>query len=269
MLIAQITDLHLGPPGSENINNVATEADPNANARATLEAVAGLARRPDLMVLTGDLADKGEVEAYAWLDAELARHGIPAYVIPGNHDLRAPMLDVFGHHGYLPADGFMQYVVDVGEARLIAMDTVIEHETGGLVCEERRAWLAARLAEDRETPTIIMMHHQPFHTGGPFDEIGIDGRGYLEAVIAAAPNVIRIICGHMHRDILASWAGTTVSVCPSSAFQFDLNHADPTTFRVRAEPPGYHLHEWTKATGLVTYTGTVGNFAVIKERARP
>jgi len=269
MLIAQITDLHLGPPGSENADQAASVADPIANARATLEAVAGLARRPDLVVLTGDLADKGEVDAYIWLDAELARHGIPAYVIPGNHDLRAPMRDVFGRREYLPADGFMQYVVDAGDTRLIAVDTVIEHETRGLVCLERRAWLAARLEEDRETPTIIMMHHQPFHTGGPFDDIGIEGREDLEAVIGAAPNVIRIICGHMHRDILASWAGTTVSVCPSSAFQFDLNHADPTTFRVRAEPPGYHLHEWTKATGLVTYTGTVGSFTVIKERARP
>lgn len=267
MLIAQITDLHLGPPDQGDAST--TVADPIVNARATLEAVAGLVMRPDLVVLTGDLADKGEIEAYAWLDQELARHGIPAYVIPGNHDLRTPMRAAFGHHGYLPEDGYMQYVVETEGARLIALDTVIEHETRGLVCAERRAWLAERLAEDRVTPTLIMMHHQPFHTGGPFDEIGIEGREDLEEVIAAAPNVIRIICGHMHRDIRASWAGTTVSVCPSSAFQFDLNHADPTTFRVRAEPPGYHLHDWNEATGLVTYTGTVGEFPVIKERARP
>jgi hypothetical protein len=28
---------------------------------------------------------------------------------------------------------------------VIALDTVIEHQPGGLICEERRTWLAERL----------------------------------------------------------------------------------------------------------------------------
>lgn len=262
MLIAQITDLHLLEQGRLAYDVV----DPMVNARVTIQSIASLAMRPDMLVLTGDLADQGKAEAYDWLDRELAQIDIPAYVIPGNHDLRVPMRQAFGHHGYLPEDGFLQYVVEAGPVRLIALDTVIEHETGGRLCAARCRWLAARLAEDRRTPTVIMMHHQPFLTGSHFDTIGIEGRDALETVVAGAPNIDRVICGHMHRDVAVGWANTIVSVCPSTAFQFDLDQADPTTFRVRAEPPGYQLHHWRAETGLVTSTGAVGEFDMLSER---
>jgi 3',5'-cyclic-AMP phosphodiesterase len=262
MLIAQITDLHLRPEGMLAYDSI----DPMANARAAIEAVNGLVVRPDMLVLTGDLADQGEAAAYTWLDRELGRHDIPAYVIPGNHDLRAPMRQAFGHRGYLAKDGFLHYVIEAGPVRLIALDTVIEHETGGRMCAERCSWLADRLAEDRRTPTIIMLHHQPILTGGYFDTVGIDGREALEKVVAGAPNIHRMICGHMHRGVLQGWGNTVVSVCPSTAFQFDLEQADPSTFRVRAEPPAYQLHHWAEETGLVTYTGIVGTFPQIMER---
>jgi Icc protein len=263
MLIAQLTDLHLGVPGDLAYGQV----DPAANFRAALDTVTSLATRPDMILLTGDLADSGLDEAYSWLDGELARHGIPSYVIPGNHDLRAPMRAAFGHRGYLPEDGFLQFAIDAGPLRVVALDTVIEYQTDGRLCAERLSWLSDRLAENRTTPTLIMMHHQPLLTGGPFDAMGIDGREALEAVIAKAPNVERVICGHMHRAVTSAWAGTTVSVCPATAFQFDLDQADPTTFRVRAEPPGYQLHHWRPETGLISYTATVTEAPVLKERA--
>ncbi len=262
MLIAQVTDLHLGVPGKLAFDRV----NPFDNARATLETVAGLAVRPDMILLTGDLADAGEDAAYAWLDQELSRHGIPAYVIPGNHDLREPMRAAFGHHGYLPRDGYLHYVIDTGPVRIIALDTVIERVTAGRFCEERLSWLADRLAEDRASPTLVMMHHQPILTGGPFDAMGIDGREALEKVIAGASNIVRVICGHMHQAVTVGYAGTTLSVCPATAFQFDLDQADPSTFRIRAEPPAFQLHHWRPETGLVTYTGTVGEFELLKER---
>jgi 3',5'-cyclic-AMP phosphodiesterase len=262
MLIAQLTDLHLRPEGVLCYEI----ADTMASARAATDAIKSLAKRPDMLLLTGDLADLGEAGAYVELDRALGQIDIPSYVIPGNHDLRAPMREVFGYQGYLPEKGYMNYVIEGGPVRIIALDTLIEHETGGRVDAEGREWLADRLAEDRRSPTVIMMHHQPILTGTHFDSIGIDGREALETVIAAAPNVERVICGHMHGGVMQAWAGTVVSVCPSTAFQFDLDHADPTTFRVRAEPPAFQLHEWSEATGLVTYTGTVGDFDLLRER---
>jgi Icc protein len=265
MLIAQITDLHLVTESGLVYGVV----DTAAYARAALTALSKLEPRPDMLLLTGDLADAGEAEAYTWLSGELDALGIPAYVIPGNHDLRAPMRQAFAHHGYLPLDGFLHYTIEAGPVRVIALDTVIEHQPGGLICEQRRTWLAERLAEDRRTPTLIMMHHQPFLTGTPFfDAIGLEGREAVAAVIAKAPNVERVICGHMHRGVIQRWAGTVASVCPGSAHQVGLELVDPTRLRIVAEPACYQLHHWTDEAGLVTFTRTVDDFPVLYERSK-
>jgi 3',5'-cyclic AMP phosphodiesterase CpdA len=45
-------------------------------------------RRPDLVLVTGDLVDKGEAQEYAVARELLDGIGIPFLVIPGNHDNR-------------------------------------------------------------------------------------------------------------------------------------------------------------------------------------
>jgi Icc protein len=113
-----------------------------------------------------------------------------------------------------------------------------------------------------------MMHHQPFLTGTSFDAIGLEGRAAVEAVIAKAPNVERVICGHMHRGVIQRWGGTVASVCPGSAHQVGLELVNPTRFRVVAEPACYQLHHWTEEAGLVTFTRTVDGFPVLCERGK-
>lgn len=262
MLLAQITDLHLRREGALAYGKV----DTRAYAAAAFDALARRDPRPDLLLVTGDIADAGEPEAYAWFAGKLAALGVPAYVIPGNHDLRQPMRDAFGAAGYLPDQGFLQYVIDAGPVRVIALDTLIENEVAGEICAERLAWLADRLAEDRVTPTIVMMHHQPFPTATGFDAIGCAGGDDLAAVIAAAPNVERLLCGHMHQTILRRWAGTVASVCPGTAHQIATELADPARVRITAGPAGYQLHHWSEAAGLVTHTVPIEDPAVLVDR---
>ena len=82
----------------------------------------------------------------------------------------------FPDHAYLPRDGgFLQYCVEDWPLRLIALDTIIPGEPGGRLCEQRLAWLAARLAEQPERATLIMMHHPPFATGiGHMDGMALE-----------------------------------------------------------------------------------------------
>ena len=47
--------------------------------------------------------------------------------------------------------------------RLIALDTLVRASHGEL-CEERLAWLEARLGES-DRPTVLFMHHPPFDCG--------------------------------------------------------------------------------------------------------
>ena len=87
ILIAQITDLHIKPRGQLAYGKVDTAA-------ALQRCVAELNRfspQPDLIVISGDLADTPVPEEYDYLNALLAPLKIPFVAVPGNHDDRAMM----------------------------------------------------------------------------------------------------------------------------------------------------------------------------------
>ena len=96
----------------------------------------------------------------------------------------------------------MQYVVEGHPVRLIALDTLVPGQVGGLLCAERLIWLAARLEEAPARPTLIFMHHPPFVTGlQAMDAMGLEGKEELAAVIRRHPQVERLVCGHVHRPM--------------------------------------------------------------------
>jgi Icc protein len=264
MLIAQITDLHIMKPGKRAYNRVDT-------LPMLEEAVAHLRRldpQPDVVILTGDLVDEGSDEEYARLKAALAPLTQPLYVIPGNHDARATLLDAFGGDGYLPTDGgFLQYVVDKYPVRLVGIDTITPGKVGGAMDAARCDWLDRTLSAAPETPTLVMMHHPPFALGiAHLDRYAMEGSAAFGAVIRRHRQVQRIVCGHAHQTMAVQWNCTTVSVCPSTAHQFtaDLRPEQPAEFSL--EPPGFQLHHWLPETGLITHTIAIGDYPRFRTR---
>jgi len=259
MLIAQITDLHIRPAGRLAYGRV----DTATHLERAVAALLALDPLPDVVLATGDLVDGGEPEEYAHLHRLLAPIERPLFVVPGNHDARRPLFEAFGSAGYLPGDGrFLHYTVEDWPVRLIGLDTIIPGEPGGLLCAERLAWLEDRLAEQRGRPTLLFMHHPPIATGiGHMDTMGLADADRFAALIRRNPQVERIVCGHVHRSIQARFAGTLVTVAPSTAHQVSLTlqQAAPATFVM--EPPGFHLHFWQPEAGLVTHTAFTGSFA--------
>ncbi len=176
MIIAQITDTHIKPPGLFAYRVV----DTATCLRAAVSALARLVPVPAAVVVTGDLVDRGLPEEYAHLRALLGSLRMPVYLIPGNHDDRDALRAAFKEDGYFPADGFLHYAVDVGPLRLVALDTLVPGEGGGNLCEARLEWLAATLAEAPARPTVILMHHPPFETGiAHMDRLGSSQRRAL------------------------------------------------------------------------------------------
>src|SRR3954451_22943984 len=137
MMIAQISDPHIVAPGARLYDRVDT-ADFLTRAVGELNRLDPL---PDIVVITGDLVDKGTPAEYDHLRRLLAPLAAPVFVIPGNHDSREALRAAFGGDGYLPRDGFLQYQVEDWPVRLIALDTLIPGEGGGELCAERLLWL--------------------------------------------------------------------------------------------------------------------------------
>ncbi|MGH7421465.1 MAG: phosphodiesterase, partial [Candidatus Rokuibacteriota bacterium] len=251
MLIAQITDLHISTPGSVNDRYFRT---PEHLERAVAH-LNGLTPRPDVVLATGDLVERGEPAEYARLRSILDRLAMPLYVIPGNHDARENLARAFADRGYLPQDGgFLHYTVEEWPVRLIGLDTLVPGAPGGRMCAERLAWLDARLGEGRERPTVVFMHHPPFVTGMPaMDGMGLEGKAEMASVIGRHPQVERVLCGHLHRPITRRFAGTVAATCPATAHQVALDLAPARRLAVVMEPPACMLHLWLGAeSGLVS-----------------
>jgi Icc protein len=258
MLIAQLTDTHIKPKGRLAYHQV----DTAVMLRAAVDHLHQLPQSPDLVVITGDLVDQGSHEEYAHLIEILSLLKQPILVVPGNHDDRVVMQEVFDDLLLKPAPGFWQFSYQAPHwpLRLIGLDTVDLGQSGGWLCNERLAWLEAELEKDTHTPTLIMMHHPPFITGiGHMDDIGLKGREAFADIVRRHANIELITCGHLHRNIRSSVGGRSVMTGHSTAHTVQLDLAPDAAAMFKMEPPGYLLHFWN-GEGLVTHHAVIGAF---------
>jgi 3',5'-cyclic AMP phosphodiesterase CpdA len=265
VLIAQMTDIHVGfapEEKPEELNLV--------RFRATYRRLIEGPNRPDMLVLTGDITDHGDDESFAKA-AELLRD-CPFPVVPmvGNHDSRRGLLGAFPQ--VTPADGgFLHYVVEARLGlRIICLDTLEDGRHGGAFCEARAAWLAARLAEAPDQPTLIFMHHPPVVAGIDWMDPAPDEPWIvrLREVLSGQSQVLAIHCGHLHRQITTRFAGIPLGVTPSVAplVAMDLSPIDQHTpddrELITTEPPTYAIHRWDGAS-LVSHYERVGDWQIL------
>lgn len=258
-LIAQISDLHLKANGKLSYGVV----DTLAALRRAVSHLNASQPRPDIVVISGDLVDFGQPDEYAVLRPELERLAMPYYLVPGNHDDRAHLLAAFADHGYLRAslEAPLDWVVDDYPLRLIGLDSTTPGRHGGQLEDRQLRWLDAQLAKRPQAPTVLILHHPPFISGiGHMDREPLLNAAALQAVIAAHPQVERLLCGHLHRSMQRRFGGSLCCVCPGTSHQIvlDLQADAPAHFNL--EPPGYLLHHWHAEHGLVTHTGVFGEY---------
>lgn len=252
MIIAQITDAHMTRPGQLLFGDY----DPRRALARTLAALASRAPRPDVVLFTGDLAEAGLPEEYAELRRLLDVFDLPVAAIPGNHDRRSAFAAAFaGSRVRVGAGTFLHLVLDDWPLRLIGLDTLAaEGASGGLLCDARLDWIAARLAEAPGRDVVLFMHHPPFATGiGFMDRIACANGDRLADLVAAHGRVLRVLCGHVHRPAHMAFGGAIASICPGVAYQVPLDLGPEAAPRLLPQPPAYQLHVWTPA-GLVTHT---------------
>ncbi len=264
MLIAQITDIHLGfEPG------VAEEANLK-RLRALLDRLARAPQRPDLLLLTGDLTEHGERASYVKLAEVLAGQDLPFALLVGNHDDRVALREVFPQ--FAGSDGFVHYAIDGEGFRILVLDTLEPGRHGGAFCEARARWLDEALRAAPDTPTLIALHHPPFETGIAWldTQRELPWIARLGEALSGHGQVVGLVCGHMHRTICAQWQGHVVRVCGSSAaaVALDLTPIDPETPDARAmitaEPPVYALHRWDGQMLVTHVEALAGTEALVR-----
>ena len=88
------------------------------------------------------------------------------------------------------------------------------------------------------------------------DELGLAGRELEEAVLGAHPQVLAVVCGHVHRPVQALVGGTVASTCPSTGAQIALA-LDDSRYGYCDEPSAIALHQWTSENGIVSHISYV------------
>jgi len=259
MLIAHLSDLHIRPQGQLYQGLV----DSNAMCEAAIVHLNALNPAPDVVIVTGDIVDRGSPAEYIMAKKLLSELKQPVLIIPGNHDDRrefraARLTEPYG----VDLEPFNFVACEFGPVRIIGLDITVPGKHHGNFDARSKEWLENALAQEPNRPTLIMMHHHPFLSGIPYIDIyGCENGESLANVIRRFPAVERVVCGHIHRSMQLRFGGSVLCTAPSTttaiALQLDP-HALEASF---IEPPAMLLHHWKPDTGIITHWVPIGSFA--------
>ncbi len=261
VLIAQISDLHIKPPGSLAYGRV----DTAAALERCVAALNAFRPKPDFVVISGDLADTPTAEEYQHLQRLLAPLELPFAGIPGNHDSRELMRAAFASQ---------PLCVFIRPAQSADRNRRTRSGAAGFQRTRQTAWrtrcadpaMAGRDARGSraDRPALVFLHHPPFKTGiWHMDRQNLLNAAGLAAVIRRHPHVQRIATGHVHRAALTMFAGVATTICPAPNHAVDLDLAELREPSFRVEPPAFHLHGWFPGEGfgsVVTHQVPIGHF---------
>ncbi|MFF5626246.1 metallophosphoesterase [Microbacterium sp. NPDC012755] len=198
--------------------------DVEANFGRTLDAIRAVHPHPAAIVITGDLADLGEPDAYRRLrDAvEPVAEALDTTVVwvAGNHDerpaLRAGLLDLS------PTEEPVTGVWDLDGLRLIALDTSVPGWHHGDLERAQLDWLADLLREPAPHGTLLAMHHPPLPSHLPlFDILELRHQDELAEIVRGS-DVRGILAGHLHYSSHGMFAGVPVSVASATCYTMNV-----------------------------------------------
>jgi Icc protein len=258
VLLAQISDLHFLPEGTLAFGRV----DTAGCLERAIDHLNALAPAPAAVLITGDLTNDGDASVWAELMSRLGRLRAPVHAVPGNHDDRELMRAAFAHLGRFPAEGPLRFAVELGPLRLIGLDSLVPGQPGGRLGPDQLAWLDEQLGRVPERPTLVALHHPPFRTGiEHMDAMMLEDGEALAELVGRHPQVLRVLCGHVHWSIQCRFAGTLGQIGPGVAHAVQLTLAGAPS-RWVLEPPAVLLHEWRDGRGLVSHLDYIGDFPV-------
>lgn len=217
--VAHLSDPHLLADGERQYGVIDTEA----GLERALRRLAAVDPAPQVLVLTGDLADRAQPDAYRRLReiVEPAARELGAEVVwtMGNHDEREPYArGLFGEPGDRPQDR----VHEVDGLRIVALDTSVPGYHHGELTDDQLAWLRDVLAVPAPHGTLLAMHHPPVPL--PMlrlaELIELHGQDRLAAVVEGT-DVRGILAGHLHFTTYSTFAGVPVSVASATCYTSD------------------------------------------------
>ena len=268
LCIVQISDTHVCLPNCLLKNNF----DSNYALQRAVEIINSENYLIDCLLITGDLVEKGLEDEYAHLKQILNRlnRKIPVLFCLGNHDdidafskvfldcftqtlKKSSMVDV----NCLDTKAGLNYCIDFQMSKLIVLDSSVKEKVWGEISSDSLNWLEKILSNSGSDTNILALHHPPVPCFSEvMDNISLRNPNELEELLLFHKNVQLIVCGHAHRSIFTSFAGSRIAFCPSVVFQYPIfmekGNSVPT-----GEQPGFHVHKFKKKFGWSTHLRSI------------
>jgi 3',5'-cyclic AMP phosphodiesterase CpdA len=219
VILAHVSDLHLDGTGPRR-----------DRAARVADYLRALSPAPDVVLVTGDVADHGDPAEYA--EAVSVLDGLAPVVVPGNHDDRDAFAAAFG-----PADR----VHRASDVTVALCDSLVPGHGHGALSDGALAMVDGLAGEPG--PVVVALHHPPMPVGHPtMDRIALRDPSALEAVLRRRAGPTLVLCGHLHMPIVTTFAGHPLVVAPGVASTL-RSPEEPGSGPVR-EPsePGLALH---------------------------
>lgn len=225
--VVQLTDAHLFADPAGTLLGL--------NTRGSLQHVIDQVHREqpaiDLLLCTGDLSQDASATAYRAFAEMTATLRAPARWLPGNHDQARVMAEV------AQGTDLLQSVTDVGNWRIIMLDSAVVGATHGLLAPAQLAVLDQALNSVPQRHCLICCHHQPVDIGCAWmAPIGLRNSDELLQRVQAHPQVRAMLWGHVHQAFEQTRDGVRYMATPSTCIQFAPGSVD---FKVSEELPGY------------------------------
>lgn len=224
-VIAHLSDTHLD-----------TSAERLARFSAVLSQIERLPEVSALLV-SGDLTDHGTAEEYREFFDALPK-AILTIVIPGNHDLSAPMQEALLNRGW---EGNLNSSLTVDGVTIIGLDSHIDNHDEGELRTDTLAF--AQDAIDAASGRVLLaMHHPAVPVGHHvMDQYGLRNPDELRALLENNEQVIAVLTGHVHTALATTFAGRPLLGAPGIVSTMRLgSRTDPVADNTAA--PGLALH---------------------------
>ncbi len=238
MKLAHVSDLHLCVEGAA--------ADPMGVAEAIAADLIAISESLDLVVVSGDLTERAEHDAFAEFERMFKKIGVRVVVVPGNHDGPEGM-NAYSRSSTVFADwNITNRIVEIAGIRVFGLDTCIEETTEGALDDGELDLLAKEVARERESRLVVVMHHPPLVLGlKRFDGFcQLESRERFLDIMGAAREQVIVLSGHVHRPYAASEGRISCFVAGSMVAPYDsaLPFGD-LTIRPAALQDFYYIHD--------------------------
>lgn len=211
--IVQISDTHLFGDKNRKING----SNSYQNLKHVINQIVSLERKPDLIIVSGDLSQDCTFESYQHLANLLHRSGIKYYFFPGNHDDVDVINKVFDMNW---TKDKVDYSFDIDDWFINVIDTSVYPEVAGELSLEQLKNLEKNLKQNKNKPTIIFMHHHPLLLNSTWlDNYILKDAEKFNNIVKSNPQIKAVLFGHIHQVFEKNLNDTFYGSAPASCYQ--------------------------------------------------